>query len=103
MHAFGAVTKFGATDLFFATGTSGLKLGYKSPTTDAPASGVIAPEFRDILGGTGKHAHAGRLGMLGQLNEIFDGVGVDNWAFQCDGARRAGAAVTAVTSLIRGN
>ena len=53
----------------------------------ATASGVTAPEFRDILGGTGAHAHAGRLGMLGQTKAIFDSKGIASWAFQLDGAR----------------
>lgn len=100
VHTYAAVSSEGASDLYFATGTTGLNLGYRKakPTKrekemaaalgqdalPAIASGVGSEEYRDILGGTG--AHATQPGLLKEMAAIFDGVG-RAWTWQQDGAR----------------
>jgi hypothetical protein len=103
VHAYGAVSSEGASELYFATGTTGLKLGYKreartkkekaaaeaaeargEEAVAADASGVGNAEYRDILGGTG--AHASQPGLLNEMNVIFKALG-RTWVWQQDGAR----------------
>lgn len=100
VHAYGAICCEGASQLYFATGTTALKLGYRKATLSAAekklakavgqdlvpgiASGVGAEEYRDILGGTG--AHSSQPGMLCEMQRIFAEQG-RRWVWQQDGAR----------------
>ena len=107
------MTRYGATDLYFVTGTTRLNLGYpklrklgkkeqarrdkiveekKLSAKDLealgvetpPATGVTAVEYRDVLGGTG--AHSKQRGLLRQAADIFKRAGVGRWTHVQDGA-----------------
>ena len=107
VHAYAGVTAHGATELYFASGTTGIKNNYKSPTKKkkkaVPAQaggkrsraepdeegkelrGVGAEEWRNIL--NGEKEHAGKPGLLQEAVTIFTRVNKAHvWAFQCDGA-----------------
>uniref|UniRef100_A0A7S3VZ17 Tc1-like transposase DDE domain-containing protein n=1 Tax=Emiliania huxleyi TaxID=2903 RepID=A0A7S3VZ17_EMIHU len=108
VHAYAGVTAHGATKLYFASGTTGMKDNYKSPTKKVkkaapanasrkrsraqadeegkPLSGVGAEEWRNILQGKAEFARTGP-GLLQEAVTIFTRVGKARvWAFQCDGA-----------------
>ena len=99
VHAYAAMSSHGASELYFATGTTGLRLGYRKkpprprhgrpgrPTAQAAAAaaqaaqaapqqpeeqrGVANEEYRDILGGTG--AFSQQRGLLAEMGAIFAG------------------------------
>ena len=85
---------YGATELFFATGTTGVKHGYTNVQTrrssdgstehlNVQTHGVNSKEYRDILLGTGPYDG----GLLKQGAALFAEAGVANWAFMQDNAR----------------
>ena len=98
VHVYGAISPEGGSSLYFATGTTGLTLGYKTTkrrgaqaaagTADldfvGDARGVGNEEYQDILGGNG--AHASQLGMLNEINALFSRTN-RRWVWQQDGAR----------------
>ena len=100
-HVYGAVTRYGATPLYAATGTSGglaavdQAPGGRAAIALAPSRGVTAQEYRFLLdGGAG-------VGMLPATAAIFRQHQVHNWRWQQDGARAHTVAATPSGRLTR--
>ena len=94
-HVYGAVTRYGATPLFAATGSTG-GLALCSPggpgahvLAGQRARGVTCPEYRYLL----ENGHGG--GLLHEVDTIFRAHGVLRWRWQQDGARAHSTANTA--------
>ncbi len=94
-----------ATDLFFASGTTGLNHHIKKPpkkrktqsegdegdadqqqeSDSGEYKGVSSIEYRHLLAGTGPYS--GALGLVAQAASVFARASVRNWSWQQDGAR----------------
>lgn len=77
VHAYAGISKFGATELIFVSGTTGRVSPYTNPKTGRPQAGVCGAEYGEII--------APKLISDGQ--EVFKGTAYEDcWVYQQDGA-----------------
>jgi transposase len=84
VHVYGGISHYGATELHFVTGTTGLVSKYKHTSGKLKGSvhkGVCSREYKDVLlsGGAGAS-----MGLIEDARAIFEAAGVTKYAFQQD-------------------
>lgn len=104
VHAYAAITRYGATPLYEATGTfgpsgrgRGRPRGSRGRARAPPAQpkGVQHQEYRLLL----DNGQGG--GMLNDVNSIFQGQGISQWRWQQDGAGAHSVANTEIGAPTR--
>ena len=95
VHAYAGISKYGATELVFASGTTGRVSPYTNSKTGRPYAGVCGAEYEEIIAPT----------LISDGQEVFNGTAYEDcWVYQQDGAppHRTKGSLETIQQLVPG-